>query len=144
MENLSRGFQKQNRKKKHMKGLSFITQFKIEFVLTFTGCRKVLGKMPASSLFSLFSTWHFYLLYTNYLTVTEKMVVKSPYKIRNKKVAYNHHAAQCDKRHLWVHIKCNRINLRTYKYRQKWSYIWYFPVFWTCSNEELYQTNQGH
>ena len=55
------------------------------------------------------------------------MVVKSPYKIRNKKVAYNHHAVQCDKRHLWVHIKCNRINLRTYKYQQKWSYIWYFP-----------------
>ena len=29
-----------------MKGLSFITQFKIEFLLPFTGCRKVLGKMP--------------------------------------------------------------------------------------------------
>ena len=26
--------------------LSFITQFKIEFLLPFTGCRKVLGKMP--------------------------------------------------------------------------------------------------
>ena len=26
--------------------LSFITQFKIEFLLSFTGCRKVLGKMP--------------------------------------------------------------------------------------------------
>ena len=30
-----------------MKGLSFITQFKIEFLLPFTGCRKALGKMPA-------------------------------------------------------------------------------------------------
>ena len=29
-----------------MKRLSFITQFKIEFLLPFTGCRKVLGKMP--------------------------------------------------------------------------------------------------
>ena len=29
-----------------MKRLSFITQFKIEFLLLFTGCRKVLGKMP--------------------------------------------------------------------------------------------------
>ena len=30
-----------------MKRLSFITQFKIEFLLAFTGCRKLLGKMPA-------------------------------------------------------------------------------------------------
>ena len=29
-----------------MKRLSFITQFKIEFLLPFTGYRKVLGKMP--------------------------------------------------------------------------------------------------
>ena len=28
------------------KRLSFITQFKIEFLLPFSGCRKVLGKMP--------------------------------------------------------------------------------------------------
>ena len=28
-----------------MKGLSFITQFKIEILLSFTGLRKVLGKM---------------------------------------------------------------------------------------------------
>ena len=32
-----------------MKRLSFINQFKIEFLLPFTGCRKVLGKMPESS-----------------------------------------------------------------------------------------------
>ena len=31
-----------------MKRLSFITQFKIEFLLLFTGCTKVLGKMPES------------------------------------------------------------------------------------------------
>ena len=30
---------------KHLKGL-IITQFKIEFLLPFTGCRKVLEKMP--------------------------------------------------------------------------------------------------
>ena len=47
MENRSRVFQKQKRKKKQIKRLSFITQFKIEFLLPFTGCRKVLGKMPA-------------------------------------------------------------------------------------------------
>ena len=45
MENLSRVFQKQKRKKRHMKRLSFITQFKIEFLLPFNGCRKVLRKM---------------------------------------------------------------------------------------------------
>ena len=44
MEHLSRNFQK--RKKQNMKRLSFITQFKIEFLLPFTSCRKVLGKMP--------------------------------------------------------------------------------------------------
>ena len=32
-----------------MKWLSFITQFKIEFLLLFTGCRKVLEKMPGQS-----------------------------------------------------------------------------------------------
>ena len=33
------------KKKKNMR-LNFITQFKIEFLLLFAGCRKVLGKMP--------------------------------------------------------------------------------------------------
>ena len=45
MENLSRVFQKQ-KIKKNMKRMCFITQFKIEFLLLFTSCRKVLGKMP--------------------------------------------------------------------------------------------------
>ena len=35
-----------NNKKQHMKRLSFITQFKIEFLPLFADCRKVLGKMP--------------------------------------------------------------------------------------------------
>ena len=30
-----------------MKRLSFITQFKIEFLLPFTSCRKACGKIPA-------------------------------------------------------------------------------------------------
>ena len=38
MENLSGVFQKQKRKKKQMERLSFINQFKIEFLLQFTGC----------------------------------------------------------------------------------------------------------
>ena len=49
MENLSGVFDKQKRKKKHMKRLSFITQFKIEFLPQFIGCRKVPGKMPERS-----------------------------------------------------------------------------------------------
>ena len=44
-ETLSRLFKKK-KSKKNMKRLSFITQFKIEFLLPFTDCRKVLGKMP--------------------------------------------------------------------------------------------------
>ena len=39
-------FSKTKKKKQHVKRLSFITQFKIEFLLLFTGCRKMLGKMP--------------------------------------------------------------------------------------------------
>ena len=34
-------------KKKNMKKFSFITYFKIEFLLPLTSCRKVFGKMPA-------------------------------------------------------------------------------------------------
>ena len=32
------------KRKKHIKRLSFITQFKIEFLLPYTGCNKVLEK----------------------------------------------------------------------------------------------------
>ena len=34
------------KKKKKMKRLTFITQFKIELLLPLTSCRNVLGKMP--------------------------------------------------------------------------------------------------
>ena len=46
MKNLSMALQRQKRKK-NMERLSFITQFMFEFLLLFTGSRKVLGKMPA-------------------------------------------------------------------------------------------------
>ena len=57
---------------------------------------------------------------------------------------------QCDKCHIWVHIKCNKINLQTYKFLQKSPTTLYcikcsediFP-FGTISNEELFKTNQG-
>ena len=44
-------FSKTNKKtkkttKKHIKSSSFITRFKIEFLLPFAGHRKVLGEMP--------------------------------------------------------------------------------------------------
>ena len=42
-----KGVSKTKKEKKHLKRLSFITQFNIEFLLLFTGCRKVLGKMRA-------------------------------------------------------------------------------------------------
>ena len=42
MEHLSKIFQKQN-----MKRLNFITKFKIEFSVPFTGRKKVLGKISA-------------------------------------------------------------------------------------------------
>ena len=78
------------------------------------------------------------------------MVVKFPCKICSKAVANNHHALQCDNCHIWVHIKCNRINLQTYKYLQKCSSAWYclkcykeLIPFTTFSNKELYQMNQG-
>ena len=43
-------FQKLKRKK-HVKKLSFITQFKVRFLIPFTSCRKVLEKVPVSKLF---------------------------------------------------------------------------------------------
>ena len=43
MENLSRVFQKPKRKTTHEE-MSFKTQSKIEFLIPFTGCRKVLEK----------------------------------------------------------------------------------------------------
>ena len=46
MENLSRMFWKHERKK-NIQRLSFITKFKIESLLPFTGRRKVPGKMAA-------------------------------------------------------------------------------------------------
>ena len=56
MKNLSRVFQKQKRKKKPLRKLSLMTQFKIEFLLPFSGCRKVLGKMPVGKLFDVVVT----------------------------------------------------------------------------------------
>ena len=78
------------------------------------------------------------------------MVIKFPYKICNKAVANNQHAIQCDKCHSWVHIKCNKINLSTYRYLQQCVCAWYcikcfenIIPFSDISNDELYETNVG-
>ena len=55
MENLSRVFQKQKRKKTHEEIEFHLTQFIIEFLLPFTGGRKVLGKIPGRWKMSKFS-----------------------------------------------------------------------------------------
>ena len=72
------------------------------------------------------------------------MVIKFPCKI------YNRHAVQCHKCHILVHIKCNKINLQTYKFLQKSPTTLYCIKcsedifrFGTISNEELFKTNQG-
>ena len=48
----------------------------------------------------------------------------------------------------WVHIKCNKINLQTYRFLEKSPLAWYcikcfknIVSFGTISNEELFKTN---
>ena len=52
MENISRVFQKKKQKKKQE--IEFHNSFKIEFLLPFTGCIKVFGKIPAFVLIAAF------------------------------------------------------------------------------------------
>ena len=47
------GFSKTKKKNKHRKRLNFKTSFRIEVLLPFTSCRKMLEKMPAQSWFNL-------------------------------------------------------------------------------------------
>ena len=78
------------------------------------------------------------------------MVVKFPSKICNKAVAKNYHAVQCDHCLLWVHIRCNEINLQTYKFLLKSSFVWHCIKFFediipfsTILGNEFSQTNKG-
>ena len=78
------------------------------------------------------------------------MVIKDPCKIYNKAVAKTHHAIKCDKGKTWVHTKCDKINLQTYKYLQKTTYGWYclkyfaeFILFSTISNEKYFELKEG-
>ena len=47
------------------------------------------------------------------------MPIKYPCKTCNSPVAKNHKAVQCDKCQLWVHMKCNKINIQTYNMLKK-------------------------
>ena len=78
------------------------------------------------------------------------MVIKYPCKICSKAVANNDHAVQCGKCYIWVHIKCNNVNLQTYKFLQKSLSAWYCIKCFEdtvplgiISNEKLFKTNQG-
>ena len=42
------------------------------------------------------------------------MVIQFPCGICSKAVANNHQAIKCDKCNLWIHIKCKKINKKTY------------------------------
>ena len=53
------------------------------------------------------------------------MVAKIPCKLCNKTVPKNHNAVQYDNCHLWVHIKCNKINLQTHRFQQKSPFAFY-------------------
>ena len=78
------------------------------------------------------------------------MTVKIPCKICQKPVAKNYQATQCDSCNIWIHIKCNEINLQTYKHLQKSNAEWYcikcfanIIPFTKLSHQQLSETNQG-
>ena len=59
--------------------MSFITQFKIEFLLPFTGCRNVLGKMTAKIVNS-----HDSLIFlANYIYRFQKKIMQSIFSLSN-------------------------------------------------------------
>ena len=65
-------------------------------------------------------------------------------------MAKAHHAIKYDKGNIWVHTKCNKINLQTYKYFQETTYDWYclkyfseFIPYSTISNEGYIELKQG-
>ena len=78
------------------------------------------------------------------------MPAKFPYKICENPVAKNHKAIQCDKCHLWVHIKCNKINTQTYSLLERDEITWYciscsidlFP-FSSLNDNHFHTTIQG-
>ena len=77
------------------------------------------------------------------------MVVKYPCGIGDKAVKTNHKAIQCDLCNKWVHIKCNRIDPKSYLIVSK-DECWYclncsktFFPFSTITDLDLYNTLDG-
>ena len=78
------------------------------------------------------------------------MLAKFPCKICENSVARNHKAIQCDKCHLWVHIKCNKTNTQTYRLLERDGTTWYciscskdlFPFF-SLNDNDFHTTIQG-
>ena len=76
------------------------------------------------------------------------MTVNYPCKICHKAAAKNHHAIQCDNCNLWVCIKCNKINLQTYKclqynYSTALNCFQQIIPFFSIVYKELLEINQG-
>ena len=78
------------------------------------------------------------------------MTVKFSCKISEKPVAKNHQAIQCDSCNHWIHIKCNKIKLETYKHLQSSIAELYcikcfanIIPFSKLSHQQLFETNQG-
>ena len=76
-------------------------------------------------------------------------MIKDSCKIYHKAVAKTHHAIKCDKCNIWVHTKCNKINLQTYKYPKKTTSDRYclkclakIIPFSSISNEECLNWNE--
>ena len=53
------------------------------------------------------------------------MPIKYPCKICNNPVTKNHKTIQYDKCRLWVHMKCNKINIQTYNMLKEDKTAWY-------------------
>ena len=78
------------------------------------------------------------------------MLAKFPCKICENPVAKNHKAIQCDKCHLWVHIKCNKTNTQTYRLLERDETTWYciscskdlFPFF-SLNDNDFHTTIEG-
>ena len=78
------------------------------------------------------------------------MNAKFPCRICENPVAKNNKAIQCDKCHLWVHIKCNKINIQTYRLLERDETTWYciscskdlFP-FSSLNDNDFHTTIQG-
>ena len=78
------------------------------------------------------------------------MVTKYPSKVCNKAVAKSHNAIQCGLCDMWVHVKCKKINLQTYRFLQQCRAQWFCckclqntMPFGDLTDHELFQTLQG-